>query len=187
MQADLTLVLHTAVDYIYGQGAGIGILQRVECSESGKTQNNLIPRNLKARGFGIKREKRTLENIRTAQRAELLALVHALGLAHGTIGRGTASRNGLWPSRVSVAGDSERVAKRINYYRTEKGAEELKEVKSADDFSMITRVLAQLRRLEVMGIEVEIAVAREVDRSSRDAKSLARRRGSKAIKSRHRG
>ncbi|KAF2180748.1 hypothetical protein K469DRAFT_591561 [Zopfia rhizophila CBS 207.26] len=79
----LVLVLHTAVDYVYAQGVGIGLVQRAECATTGIIKNNII--QTKERKYSIKRENFAVENVKTPKRALMLALLHALGLACGTI------------------------------------------------------------------------------------------------------
>ena len=75
----LVLVLHTAVDYLYRQGAGIGVVQRAECATTGIIKNQVIPGQ--ERKYGVTRENLVVENIKSAGRAQMLALVHALGMA----------------------------------------------------------------------------------------------------------
>jgi hypothetical protein len=81
----LALVLYSAVDYVYGQGAGIGILERAECTATGAIKSHLIP--VQERIYGITRERLTVENAKMVERVQMLALVHALGLAYGTVKR----------------------------------------------------------------------------------------------------
>ena len=69
----LVLVLHTAVDYVYCQGAGIGVVQQTECATTGIIKNQLIPGQ--ERKYGITRENFVVENIKTVERAQMLALV----------------------------------------------------------------------------------------------------------------
>ena len=104
------LVLHTVVDYLYRQGAGMGIVQRAECATTGIINNHLIPGQ--ERKYDIARENLVVENFKTAGRAQMLALVHALGLAHGTIKRGCP--NAVQPQRVTVFSDSLKVVQTIN-------------------------------------------------------------------------
>jgi len=101
----LVLVLHTAVDYVYHQGAGIGVVQRAECAMTGIIKNQLIPGQ--ERKYDITRENLVVENIKTAGRAQMLALVHALGLARGTIKRGCP--NAVQLQKVTVFSDSPKV------------------------------------------------------------------------------
>ena len=50
----LALVLHTTMDYLYRQGAGIGVVLRAECATTGIIKNQLIPGQ--DRKYGITRE-----------------------------------------------------------------------------------------------------------------------------------
>lgn len=81
----LHLVLHTAVDCLRHQGAGT-VVQRSECAATGTFSSQPIP--AQERKYGIKSDNFAVQNVGTADRARMLALVHALGLAYGTIKRG---------------------------------------------------------------------------------------------------
>ncbi|KAF2011251.1 hypothetical protein BU24DRAFT_353940 [Aaosphaeria arxii CBS 175.79] len=78
----LALVLHTAVDFVHCQGIGIGIVQR---ASTGAARNNLIP--MEKRKYSVKRSQFSAENVKTLKRAHMFAILHAMGLARGTIKR----------------------------------------------------------------------------------------------------
>jgi len=100
------------VDYLYRQGAGIGVVQSAECATTGIIKNQLILSQ--ERQYGITRENLTVENVKTAGRAQMLALVHALGLAHGMIKRGCP--NAAQVQQVTVFSDSLKAVQTINYH-----------------------------------------------------------------------
>src|SRR6186713_3095305 len=78
----LSLVLHTAVDFVPLQGIGIGIVQR---APTGAARNNIIP--IEKRKYSVKRSQFSAENVKTRERAYMFAILHAMGLARGTIKR----------------------------------------------------------------------------------------------------
>jgi ribonuclease HI len=177
----LVLVLHTAVDYVYRQGAGIGVVQRAECATTGIIKNQLIPGQ--KRKYGITRENLVVENIKTAGRAQMFALVHALGLAHGTIKRGCPKAVQL--QKVTVFSDSPKVVQTINHH-IKYAPDSLRDAASTNDRSIIKRVIAGVRRLSRRGLEVAIAVPSGKDKAGGKARTMARQRGRKAYRSRRR-
>ncbi|KAH7401669.1 hypothetical protein BKA66DRAFT_545380 [Pyrenochaeta sp. MPI-SDFR-AT-0127] len=78
----LSLVLHTAVDFVPMQGIGIGIIQR---APTGAARNNIIP--IEQRKYSVKCSQFTAEHVKTQERAYMFAILHAMGLARGTIKR----------------------------------------------------------------------------------------------------
>ncbi|KAF2788931.1 hypothetical protein K505DRAFT_201065, partial [Melanomma pulvis-pyrius CBS 109.77] len=71
--------------YVHAQGVGTGLIQRAECATTGIIKNGTI--QIEERKYGIKREDFAAEAVKTRKRALVLALLHALGLACGTIKR----------------------------------------------------------------------------------------------------
>lgn len=177
----LVLVFHTAVDYLYRQGAGIGVVQQAECATTGVIKNQLIPGQ--ERKYGITRENLVVQNIKTAGRAQMLALVHALGLAHGTIKRGCPKAVQI--KKVTVFSDSPKVVHTINQH-IKYAPDRLRDVASTNDRSMIKRVIARVRRLSRRGLEVAIAVSSGKDKAGEKVRTMARQRGRKSCGSRRR-
>ncbi|KAL9078421.1 MAG: hypothetical protein Q9157_002649 [Trypethelium eluteriae] len=133
--AQLVLALHTAVDYVYCQGAGVGIVQRAECAVTGIDKKQVIPDQ--EHKYGFSREKLVVENIKTPARAHMLALVHALGLANGTIKRHSSQATKV--QKVAVYSDSFKIVESINHH-IKHAPTSLAEVKSTNDRLMIKRV-----------------------------------------------
>lgn len=79
----LELLLHTAVDRVKGQGVGIGVLQQGRCATTGVLMPYVLP--TEEHRYGIRRAYFPIENVKTRERAEMLALLHALGLASSTV------------------------------------------------------------------------------------------------------
>lgn len=165
----LTLVLHTAVDYLYHQGAGIGILQRAQCTKTGIIKNQILP--VQQRKYGIKSEKFVVENIETSGRAQMLALMHALGLAYGTIKRGCPKA--VQVKRVTVFSDSPKVVRTINYHIKHR-LESFPNIASTNDYLVIKRVITKVRRLSSLGLEVAIVVFNGKDKAEGKARTIAR-------------
>ncbi|KAJ9606195.1 hypothetical protein H2200_009156, partial [Cladophialophora chaetospira] len=177
----LALILHTSVDHLHRQGAGIGVVQRVECAMTGITKSQLIPSQ--QRKYSFTREKLVVDNVKTAGRAEMLAVVHALGLARATMKRGCPKTAQV--QRVNVFSDSLKAVQTINYH-LKHGLESLDGVKSTNDGSMIKRVVTKVRELSRLGLEVAVAMSDGKDKAEAKARTIARQKGRKACKSRHR-
>ena len=175
----LVLVLHTAVDYVYAQGVGIGLVQRAECATTGIIKNGII--QTEKRKFSIKRENFVVENVKTPERALMLALLHGLGLAGGTIKRRCPKTVQL--QRVTILSSSPTIVQIVNHH-IKHAPKSLEDVASTNDRSMIKRVVAGVRRLSHHGLEVSIAVFGREDETGETARTIARQRGRKACRSR---
>ncbi len=165
----LVLVSHTAVDYMYRRGAGMGVVQRAECATTGIIKNQLVQGQ--ERKYGITRENLVVENVKTARRAQMLALVHALGLAHGTIKRGCPKAVQL--QKVTVFSDSPKVVQTIKHH-IKYAPDSLRDVGSTKDRSIIKRIVAGASRLSRRGLEVAIAVSSGKDKAGEKAWTMAR-------------
>ncbi len=113
----------------------------------------------------------------------MLALVHALGLAHGTIKRDCPKAVQL--QKVTVFSDSPKVVQTINHH-IKYAPDSLRDVASTSDRSIIKRVIAGVRRLSRGGLEVAIAVSDGKDKAGGKARTIARQKGRKACRSRRR-
>jgi predicted MarR family transcription regulator len=175
----LVLVLHTAVDYVYAQGVGISLVQRAECATTGIIKNDII--QTEERKYSIKRENFTVENIKTPNRALMLALLHALGLARGTIKRHCSKTVQL--QEVTIHSSSPAIIQIVNHH-IKHAPKSLEDVASTNDRSMIKRVVAGVRKLSHYGLKVSIAVFGTEDETGKTAWTMARQRGRKACRSR---
>jgi hypothetical protein len=166
------LNLHTAVDFVRAQGVGIGIVQHATPS------TGIVERKL-----GITRDHFTRENVKTPRRAHMLTILHALGLA-----RGTVKRHGIQVQKVTVFCNEATVCRQITWYISH-GVKALEEdVASANDRAMIKRVVVAVRELTKRGIEISVVLA-EAENENKEAaktKRLARQKGRKACQSRRR-
>jgi hypothetical protein len=81
------LVLHAEVDYVHRQGLGIGIVQQVEqmVQYGAKKARAEHVSPTKEQKYSIKRENFGAQNVKTEERAYMLAILHALGMAYGTV------------------------------------------------------------------------------------------------------
>lgn len=176
----LSLVLHTAVDFVPMQGIGIGIVQRAPI---GAARNYIIP--VEKRKHSVKRSQFTAENVKTQERASMFAIILAMGLARGTIKR--RSTTTLRIQKVTVLCGSSTVVDLLNFHR-DHGPESLERVISTNDRSMIKRVLTGIRELSRRGRGVDVAIAEDGQESSSKqtikAKTMARQKGRQACRSR---
>ncbi|KAI6083555.1 hypothetical protein F4821DRAFT_244573, partial [Hypoxylon rubiginosum] len=116
----------------------------------------------------------------------MLTMLHALGLARTTIKRGFP--RGVQLQGVTVYSESARDVLRVNHH-IEQGPDSLQDVKSANDRKMIGKVLAAVRKLSRPGLHVSISVTGnggDIDPAGKKARTLARQKGRKACRSRHR-
>ncbi len=174
----VSLVLHTAVDFVHKQGIGIGIIQR---APTGAGRNNNM--SMEQRKYSVKRNQFTAENVKTKERAHMFAMLHAMGLARGTIKRWRTKT--LRIEKVTVLCGSSAVVDLVNFHR-DHGPESLEKMTSANDRAMVKRVLAGLRQLLRRGVEVAIAEDGQ-ESSSKETmktKTMARQKGTTACRSR---
>ena len=176
----LSLVLHTAIDFVPCQGIGVGIIQR---SPTGAARNNIFP--IEKRKYSVKRSQFSAENVKTQNRAYMFAILHAMGLARGTIKRRCTATIRI--RSVTVLCDSSTVVDLIAFHRDHSPAS-LENVRSTNDRSMIKRVLKGIRELSRRAGGVDVVIAENGQESSsketRKTKTMARQKGRKACRSR---
>ncbi|KAF1850478.1 uncharacterized protein K460DRAFT_274502 [Cucurbitaria berberidis CBS 394.84] len=158
-----TLVLHTAVDYTEAQGVGIGIIQRAQraqCATTSTPKPSLLrPSEHK---YSIKAEDFAAQNVETRDRALMLALLHALGLAHSTLKQRASLPKTVQLHRVSVLCTSLTIVQLVQHHITH-APESLEDVACAKDCVVIQRVVEKVRKLSRRGIEVSIGVSSSED------------------------
>ena len=174
----LDLVLHTAVDHKHLQGAGIGVVQRAECPSTGTLKNDRIPgQELK---YSYSRQELVTNNIKTATRAHMLAMLHALGLASRTV---QARRQSGWIRKIIIYSNLHSAVQAVNHHITQ-NIDSLQDVASTSDRSLIKKVVTKVRKLSRVGLEVAILASCEKDKGGERARTLARQKGGKSRKSR---
>lgn len=77
------LVIHTAVRYHRCQGLGIGLVQRVACSKTGRTKSDILKTH--QQGLKVGREEFAASKKNPRRRADTVALFKALHLAKATV------------------------------------------------------------------------------------------------------
>jgi hypothetical protein len=176
-----TLVLYTAVDHLHRGGAGIGITQHAECTTVRHSKKHRLP--AREAKYSICGQDFQKKNIKTAPRAEMLAMQHALGLARSTIKEGIPRGFNLqW---IKLFSEAWYVVQLVNHHR-ERGPKSLSEVTSTNDREMIKRVLSAIKKVSRLGLDITISVAEKGDRAGAKVRTLARQKGCKSRRSRHR-
>jgi hypothetical protein len=145
----LSLVLHTAVDYHPKQCIGIGIIRSAARGAAG---SRTLP--AEEHKHGIARGQIRTKNVRTRERAHMYALVLALGLARSTIKR-TCTPARFDVKSVTVLCDLPAVVELLAHHRAH-GPASLRSVGSAEDRAMVRKVLASVKRLARCGVRVAV-------------------------------
>jgi ribonuclease HI len=184
----IQLILHAEVSYVPGQGLGIGIVHQAErvVEDGARKPRAGNVSNTKEKKYSVKGELFTAKNVKTRERAYMLALQHALGMAKSVIKK-NGTKEGLNVEEVKIAISSPEVVETVNHH-IQDSPESLKCVKKTNDRVMIQRVVRSVRKVFRRGVNVSITLAdlhdTTVARAGARAKTLARQRGSKACKSR---
>jgi hypothetical protein len=175
----VSLILHTAVDFGHKQGIGIGIIQS---AATDATRSNTLLRE--EHKHGIERGHIGAKNVRTRERAHMFALVLAMGLARSTVKRQYATTR-IKVQSVTVLCSLPAVVEMIKDHRA-RDTKSLESVVSTEDRSMLRRVLAGVRRLSRYNVQVSVveygAEGNTVDAAR--VKMLARHRKKKACRRR---
>ena len=177
----LDLLLHTAVDHVKAQGVGIGILQQARCAKTCDLMPGLLP--TEERKYGITRANFQTENVKTRERAELLAILHALGLASSTIKERCPPDVKLRTIRIFCEHPS--VIYTVEHhlrYSPESFGDEV----SGNDRAMIKRVFQAIQKLERRSFEVFLTIANMEDCAQKKVCLAARQRGRFACRQRRR-
>lgn len=86
------LVVRTAVCYDQCQGLGVGLVQRVACAKTGRTKSDIL--ETQKQGLKVGREEFAASKKNPHRRADMVALLKALHLAHATVKK-------RWPQTIT--------------------------------------------------------------------------------------
>ena len=146
----ISLVLHTAVDFCRRAGIGIGIIQHAAL---GAARSSILP--VEEQKHGIERGQYGANNVKTRERAHMYALILAMGLASRTLRlRCTTTR--IKVQSVTVFCTLPSVVALIKYHQAH-GPKSLESVVSPEDRSMIKRVLASAKKLSRYDVQVSVS------------------------------
>jgi hypothetical protein len=134
-----------------------------------------MPRRFRKRKLRLTGEHFGANNVSTAARAQMLALVHAMALAHQTIFSDSQRTRRF--QRVVLLCTSTNVCSLVNKYK-KKVRGGLGNIRHTADREMVGRVIAYMRRLSFRGLSVSLrhAVGQDTD-AAKTARRLARQRG----------
>jgi hypothetical protein len=145
----LSLVLHTAVDYSPSKCIDIGILRS---AARGSAESRTLP--AAEQTHGIERSQATATNIKKRERAHMYALTLALGLARSTT-KQTCTPARFDVQSVTVLCGSPAVVELVEYHRAH-GPASLESVVCAEDRAMVRKVLASVKRLVRCNVQVSV-------------------------------
>ena len=177
----LELHLHTAVDHVKGQGVGIGVLQQVRCATTGVLMPDVLP--TEERRYRIRRAYFPIENVKTRERAEMLALLHALGLASSTIKKRCPPAIKL--QHITLFCEHPSVIYTVKHH-LEYCPESLEDEVSGNDRAMIKRVVQAIKKLQTRGFAVSLMIAKMEDEAQKKVGLASRQRGRVACRDRRR-
>ncbi|EGP90094.1 uncharacterized protein MYCGRDRAFT_91065 [Zymoseptoria tritici IPO323] len=162
----LEVVVHAEVDYSNRHGLGIGLVQQVKGVEDNDQNVGKISKESE-KTQGIKGDNFAAENVKTRERARMLAILHALGMAHSTATK-DASVNSSQVTKIRVLTGSAEVVKTVNYH-VDNAPSSLEEITNPNDRVMIRKVIKAVKRTSRRGISVSIDVT--CRRDARTAKA----------------
>jgi hypothetical protein len=190
-QSDSTrsiLVVHTAVCYGQCQGLGVGLVQRVACAKTGKTRNDVL--ESQTQGVKVGCEEFAASRKNPHRRADILALLKALHLAHATVKK-------RWPQTASpttvliLLGRPCKEIMDIITHHIEHGPESYKFLQDPHR-STVKRIIKRIYQIRNAGFKVsvqmsnyhdsgvQLAAAKEAERRFKrvchDARKVATRR-----------
>jgi hypothetical protein len=150
---NVRFVLHTSVDYVCDQGAGIGIVVTAHSDTSGK----LNPIG-KAQQRGV-----IFKNCKSADRAQVLA-IHIAFASVETLYKRTLAKEGVGrPQKVTVHIESASVAEAVNqYFKT--GVDALEKNGGLQDRDVICKAVKSIVQMHRDGIEFELVAYSAKDR-----------------------
>lgn len=178
------LEIFVAVDFVHSQGVGIGITQKA-ITPTARVATGCIQATEEIK-LGIPRERLATEQVKSAQNAHLLAILHALGLTSRTIKKqGVKSKPQI--RHVKLICESSKVVETVNHH-IEHAPESYEDIAQVKGRSMVQKVIAGVNKLSRWGFKVSVVAA---ERNSQDkiaarARTLARQKGRKACRDRRR-
>lgn len=181
------LVVHTAVCYHQCQGLGVGLVQRVACAKTGRTKSDVL--DTQTRGLKFGREQFAASKRNPHTRADMVALLQALHLAHDTVKK-------RWPQTIApttvmiLLGRPCKEIMDIITHHIEYGPESYKSLQEPDRSTVkriIKRIIKRIHQIRNAGFKVsvtmsdhhdsgvQLAAAREAERKFKRACHEARK------------
>ncbi|KAH7391031.1 hypothetical protein DE146DRAFT_767260 [Phaeosphaeria sp. MPI-PUGE-AT-0046c] len=164
----VSLILHTAVDFGHKEGIAIGIIQS---AATDTTRSNTLLRE--EHKHGIECGQVGAKNVKTRERAHMFALVLAMGLARSTLKRQYDTAR-IKVQSITVLCSLPAVVEVIKYHRA-RSTKSLESVVCTEDRSMLRRVLAGVSVVGY-GAEGNTVDAARVEMIARHRKKKACRR-----------
>lgn len=149
------LVVHTAVSYDYSQGLGIGLVQRVACAKTGRTQNDILQPQQQGLKVGVEQFAASRRN--PHRRADMIALLKALHLAMDTI-------KNRWPKTtapttvVILLGRPCKAVMETITHHIKHGPESYKSLQ-APHRSTVKQIIKRIDKIRRVGFKVSVAMS----------------------------
>lgn len=163
------LCVHTAVCYSRTKGLGIGLVQRVACAQTGRTDNDVL--QTAERGLKLTREEIAATKKNPHDRADLLALLEALHKAAHTV-------KVRWPATVEptvvviLLGRPCKELLAMIKHHIEHGTSSLKSM--TDKYrSTVAKMVSRIYYIRSFGFKVSIAMS---DHHNTKVKQMAARK-----------
>lgn len=153
------LVVHTAVCYDQCQGLGIGLVQRVACVKTGRIRSDVL--ETQKQGLKVGCEEFAASRKNPHRRADMLALLKALHLAHATVKK-------RWPQTVApmtvlvLLGRPCKEIMDIITHHIELGPESYKSLQ--DPYrSTVQRIIKRIYQIRNTGFKVSVQMSNHHD------------------------
>jgi hypothetical protein len=149
------LVVHTAVCYDQCQGLGVGLVQRVACAKTGRTRNDVL--ETQKQGVKVGCEGFAASRKNPHRRADMLALLKALHLAHATVKK-------RWPQTAAsttvliLLGRPCKEIMDIITHHIEHGPESYKALQDPHR-STVKRIIKRIHQIRNAGFKVSVQMS----------------------------
>lgn len=154
-ESRLVLCVHTAVSYGRIEGLGIGLVQRVACARTGRTDNAVL--QTAERGLKVTCEEFAATERNPRDRADLLALLKALHMAAHTV-------KVRWPAPVKptvvviLLGRPCKELLAMIKHHIEHGPSSFKSI-TGNNRSTVSKIVSKIHYIRSFGFKVSIAMS----------------------------
>lgn len=151
------LVVHTAVDYYWSQGLGVGLLQRVACAKTGKTKSDVLATQKQA--VKVRVEEFAASKRNPQRRADMIALLKALHMARSTVKKNAWLKPDEAPTTVMILlGCPCKELMKVVTHHIEFGPESYKSLQEPDR-TTVKHIIKRIHQIRRAGLKVTVTMS----------------------------
>lgn len=149
------LVVHTAVCYDQCHGLGVGFVQRIACAKTGRTKSDILA--TQKQGVKVVLEEFAASRRNPHRRADMVALLKALHLAHATVKKHWSQTSAPTTGLILLGRPYQEIMDIITHH-IEHGTESYKSLQHPYR-STVKQIIKRIHQIRGAGFKVSVQVS----------------------------